>query len=140
MSDMMGAGMPRPRPQGQMPQRRPQPQMRPGSQNMSIFNPTDMAAKAAMGDIRPNMTVGEFLQKNFGVSPDDPLQKLMQATQGQVQTRDMAGKLGVQRKPQGAVPRPGAPAPTQRPAPTGAPAGMPPGGGAPDLDSLISKL
>jgi hypothetical protein len=101
---------------------------------MSMFNPTDVAAKAAMGDIRPDMTVGEFLQKNFGVSPNDPVQKLVQATKGQLKNRNMAGKLGA-----------GGNRPAPRPAPRrpvgpsgGAPRPQPQSGGS--LDDLINKI
>jgi len=74
---------------------------------MSVLNPTDMAAKVTKGDIRPNQTVAEFLQRNFGVSPNDPVQKLFQAAKGQVQNATMAGKMGVS----GGQPPAGAPSP-----------------------------
>ena len=81
-----------------MPQRPPQGPPQGGMQGkMSMFNPTDVAAKAAMGDVRPDMTVGEFLQRNFGVSPDDPVQKLVEATKQQMQNRTMAGKLSLRK-------------------------------------------
>ena len=131
MSDMMsgmgggrppmpsGGGMP-PRSGGAMPGK------------MSMFNPTDMAAKVTNGDVSGNMTVAEVLQRNFGVSPNDPVQKLIQATKAQVQNRDMAGKLGANAgapQPQQAPPQPSRPMPA--PAPRQ-------GGG--NLDSLISRM
>jgi hypothetical protein len=120
MSDMMRPGAP---PMGGPPQGG-------GVQSkMSVFNPTDMAAKVSKGDIRPDQTVAEFMQRNFGVSPQDPVQKLMQNLKGQAQNATMAGKMGM---PQG---RP-QPSPAGQ---MGAPAGPPPSqpGG---LDSLINKL
>lgn len=80
---------------------------------MSVMNPTDMAAKVTRGDIRPDQSVGEFLQKNYGVSPTDPVQKLFAAVKAQAQNATVAGKMGA---PQG-VPRPGG-------MPGGAPGGM----------------
>ena len=115
MSDMMPQGPPQGPPQGGM------------QGKMSMFNPTDVAAKAAMGDVRPDMTVGEFLQRNFGVSPDDPVQKLVEATKQQMQNRTMAGKLGMQ---QGPPQRPGA-------SPARPPMGQPQGG---SLEDLVNKL
>lgn len=91
---------------------------------MSIMNPTDLAAKVSKGDIRPDQTVAEFLQRNFGVSPQDPVQKLMQSLKSQAQNATMAGKMG---------------APQGPPKPMGAPAGppsQPPGG----MDDLIKQM
>lgn len=95
---------------------------------MSVFNPTDMAAKVATGDVRPDMTVGEFLQRNFGVSPNDPVQKLVQATKGQIENRTMAGKMGA---PQAQRPQPRPAMPTPQPQPT-------PNRGS--LDSLVNRM
>ena len=90
----------------------------------SVFNPADMARKVTKGDVRPDQTVGEFLVKNFGVRPEDPVQKLFQNIKGQVQNRTAAGKVGM--APQGQMPqRPM----TQRPA-------QPVGG----MDDLINRL
>lgn len=96
MSDMMQGGPPAPQPGGDM------------RSKMSVLNPTDMAAKVTKGDVRPNQTVGEFLQRNFGVSPQDPVEKLFQSVKGQVKNATMAGKMGVQPPSQpSAPPQPG---------------------------------
>lgn len=84
---------------------------------MSMFSPTDVAAKVGSGDIRPDMTVGEFLQVNFGVSPDDPIQKLAQAMQSQVQTKDIEGKMRAMQG--GAQPQPAPAQPQPEPGPGG---------------------
>jgi len=89
----------------------------------SVFNPTDMAAKVTKGDVRPNQTVGEFLQRNFGVSPQDPIEKLFANIKGQVKNATVPGKMGMP--------------PTPSPAPQGAPMQKPPVQG---MDSLISRL
>jgi len=95
---------------------------------MSVFNPTDMASKVSSGAVRPDQTVAEFLQRNFGVSPQDPVQKLFQSVKGQAQNATVAGKMG---QPQGAPqPRP------QMPMGGGSPPPQAPGG----LDSLMSKM
>lgn len=113
---------------------------------MSLFNPTDIAAKGAMGDINPNMTVADFLQKNFGVRPEDPLQKLMEATKSQMQNRTMAGKLGAQQPPGGTPPQGAAPPPRPQMPPSGGAGGRPPmgappqQGGARSLDDLVNKI
>ena len=110
---------------------------------MSLFNPTDMAAKLATGDVGQNQTVADFLQKNFGVSPNDPLQKLLDATKSQMQNRTLAGKLGVQ-PGAGGRPSPAPPsAPTPSPAYSGPPPGPPPGPaprGGGGLDGLVSRM
>jgi hypothetical protein len=108
---------------------------------MSMFNPTDIAAKASTGDIQPGMTVADFLQKNFGVSPNDPLEKLIEATRSQMQNRTMAGKMGVQQGA-GGRPSPAPPtAPTRSPAsPGGMPAGPAPRGGGGGIDALVGRM
>ena len=127
MSDMMRPGAPPPggAPQGGGVQSK-----------MSLFNPTDLAAKASNGDVRQNQTVGEFLQRNFGVSPQDPVQKLFQSLKGQAKNATVAGKMGM---PQGA-PRP--PQGAQRPQgpPRPQPGAMPPQGKPGGLDALISQM
>lgn len=77
MSDMMQGG--------------PAPQ--PGGAPKSMFNPTDAAMKAQQTGMNPQMTVGEFLQKAYGISPNDPLQKLAQVMKGQVGGATMPGKM-----------------------------------------------
>jgi hypothetical protein len=127
---MGGGGAPRP---GGPPPGGPPPG---GAQSkMSMFNPTDMAAKVSTGDIQQGMTVADFLQKNFGVSPNDPLEKLIEATKSQMQNRTMAGKLGVPQGPGGSPPpaRPQAPTP-----PRGMPTGPAPRGGG--LDGLVDRM
>ena len=95
---------------------------------MSVMNPTDVAAKASRGDIRQGQSVGEFLQKNYGVSPTDPVEKLFASVKAQDQNSTVPGKMGM---PQGKPPMPGA-----------RPGGMP--GGAPppptNMDSLIGRM
>ena len=81
---------------------------------MSMMNPTDMAAKVSRGDVRPQQSVGEFLQRNYGVSPQDPVEKLFSAVKAQAQNATVPGKMGMPQRPQGM--------------PQGAPQGMPQGG------------
>jgi hypothetical protein len=82
-----------------MMQGAPAPQ--PGVKDkMSVMNPTDLAAKVTKGDIRPQQTVGEFLQRNFGVSPQDPVEKLFANIKGQAQNATVAGKVGMPQAPQ----------------------------------------
>ena len=120
MSDMrqmggmpgMGGGMPQGAPGGGMGGA-------PGGgmdvrSKMSMMNPTDMAAKASRGDVRPQQSVGEFLQKNYGVSPQDPVEKLFAAVKSQAQNATVPGKMGM---------------PPQAQRPQGAPGGMPGGMG-----------
>ncbi|KKL95330.1 hypothetical protein LCGC14_1855690 [marine sediment metagenome] len=107
MSDMMG---PATGPTG------PQPGQDVRSK-MSVLNPTDMASKLSSGDIRPQQTVGEFLQRNFGVTPQDPVEKLFANIKGQAQNATVPGKMGLPQGPRGAPP----PAAPPGMAPQGAP-------------------
>ena len=131
MSDMIQQGAPAPRPGQGMP---------PGGDvksKMSVFNPTDMASKVSKGDIRQGQSVGEFLQRNFGVSPQDPVKKLFASLKGQAKNATVPGKMGMP-SPQG--PKPGAP-PGGRP--QGPPGGMPPGGQPQPMrgmDDLIKRM
>ena len=99
----------------------------------SVFNPADMASKVTKGDVRPDQTVEEFLQRNFGVSPQDPVQKLFASLKGQVQNSTGAGKMGMPPTPS---PSPGGAAPmgAQRGAPMGA--SPPPQG----MDDLVKRM
>jgi len=126
MSDMM-RGM-----QGGMPQGMPQggTQGMPGGgmdvrSKMSILNPTDMAAKVSRGDVRPQQSVGEFLQRNYGVSPQDPVEKLFAAVKAQGQNATVPGKMRPQGMPGGM--------------PGGMPQGMPPKAPG-NMDELVSRI
>ena len=121
MSDMMQG--PPPQAGGMPPQGGP-PQGGMESK-MSILNPADMASKLTKGDVRQDQTVAEFFQRNFGVSPQDPMSKLMQNLKGQTQNATMAGKMGA--KP-------------PQPAPMGGPAGPPQPPSAGGLDGLMNKI
>ena len=117
----MGGGMGGPPPGGGMDVR----------SKMSMMNPTDMAAKVSRGDVKPQQSVGEFLQRNYGVTPQDPVEKLFAAVKGQGQNATVAGKMGM--PPQGARP-------PQRP-PMGG--GMPQGGAQPpprSMDDLVGRM
>ena len=122
MSDMM-QGAPAPQPGQDV------------KSKMSVFNPTDMAAKVSQGAIRPQQTVGEFLQRNFGVTPQDPVEKLFANIKGQAKNATVAGKMGAP------TPRPGGP----QPGPSRG-GGMPPGGQMPQqppmrsMDDLAGRL
>jgi hypothetical protein len=134
----MGGPPPQASPRGPTPAMGGPPPGGSVQSKMSMFNPTDLAAKQATGAIRLDMSVGEFLQKNFGVRPEDPVQKLFEATKGQMRNRDMAGKMGV--PPQGQPPRPPQAPPGGAPPPPGAP---PQGGGRPPargLDDLVRRI
>jgi len=99
---------------------------------MSVMNPTDMAAKASRGDIRKGQSVGEFLQKNYGVSPQDPVEKLFQSVKAQAQNSTVPGKMGA----------PPARPPQARPQMPGASPGGMPGGGMPpkNMDELTGRM
>ena len=91
----------------------------------SVFSKEDMMVGMAKGDIDPQRTtVGEFLQTQMGISPNDPLQKLIEATKGQLQTSSVEGKLSAMK---GQAPQGGAPAPM---APQG----------PPNLDGLVNTI
>ena len=134
MSDMMMGGRPPMPPQGGgMPQGAPGGGMDVRSK-MSIMNPTDMAAKASRGDVRPQQSVGEFLQRNYGVSPQDPVEKLFAAVKSQAQNATVAGKMGMPQRPQAQG------RPMQRPMPQGG-GGM--GGGMrppTNMDELTQRM
>ena len=124
------------RPQGGPPMGGAPPGGPPGGgvqSKMSMFNPPDVAAKASNGSIRPGQTVGEFLQRNFGVSPQDPVEKFMQAIKSQAKNATVPGKMGM---PPGGPPQQ---APQGRPPMGGSPGGAPPAGPG-GLDSLIGKM
>lgn len=136
MSDMMrpptppmGGGMGGPPPGGGM---------RPpggGMGKTSMLNPMDVAGKAATGGISKGMTVGQFLQSSFGISPDDPMEKFIQVMKQQSQNSTTAGKLGVQQPPMGGRPPMGGMGGGRPP--------MPPSGGQggpPSLEGLMNKL
>jgi len=146
MSDMMrpptppmGGGMGGPPPGGGM---------RPpggGMGKTSMLNPMDVAGKAATGGISKGMTVGQFLQSSFGISPDDPMEKFIQVMKQQSQNSTTAGKLGVQKPPMGGSPPMGGMG--ARPPMGGGMGGgrpsMPPSGGQggpPSLEGLMNKL
>ena len=140
MSDPMMGGRPPMPPSGGMPMGGSPGGMPGGGMagKMSMLNPTDVAAKGAMGQISKGMTVGQFLQQNFGVSPNDPIEKFIQVMKQQSQNATMPGKLGI--SPQGPAPRPPM---GGMGSPPGAPMGGPPMGGSsgpPNLEGLMSKL
>lgn len=95
MSDMMQrpqqSGMP-----GSMPGQRPSPEgqeaMKNFENNRSILNPTDGAAMRQQGQLRPDMSVGEYMENVFGVRWEDPLQKLIESSKRQLQNRTGIGK------------------------------------------------
>ncbi len=116
--------------------------MQPGQDvksKMSVLNPTDMAQKLTSGDIRPQQTVGEFLQRNFGVTPQDPVEKLFANMKGQAQNATVGGKMGLPKAPGPQMPQ--LQGPPQ--APPQAPQGMPPRApqGAPrGMDDLMKRM
>lgn len=90
-------------------------------QNRSMLNPTDVAAMGATGQIRPDMTVREFLESQ-GVDVEGPVQQLRDLAGKQTQTATALGKarvMGAQRP----APRMGAPATPAQPAPARPPQG-----------------
>lgn len=94
--------------------------------NRSVLNPTDLAAMGQNGDIRPDMTVGDFIQNVLKVPLDAPLPQLMQALKKQSVNASPMGKvrsMAGQGQP-GAAPQPQAPPPS--------------GGGG--LDSLMQGM
>ena len=140
MSDMMPrGGMP---PGGGMPSGPPMGGGG-GMGKSSMLNPMDVAGKIATGGLSKGMTVGQFLQKNFGISPNDPMEKFVQVMKQQTQNATTPGKLGMGQKP----PMPGG-RPQGGPPMGGRPMAGPPSGGAsprpqggpPSLDGLMNKL
>ena len=121
----VGGGLPRP-PGGGVPPAgagAPRPPGGPGPGlpgPKSLLNPADAASQAQSGQIRPNMTVRDFLGSQ-GVDVDGPVSQLVKFAQGQVQNANPLNKLGQQGGAPGATPRPAAPPP--RPGGLGAGAG-----------------
>jgi hypothetical protein len=56
-------------------------------------NVQDLMAKRATGDIRPEMTINEFLQKNFGLTGENTMIELVQAAKADSKKATMEGKL-----------------------------------------------
>lgn len=103
--------------------------------NRSVFNPTDMAAFYQQGQARPDMTVGQYMENIFGVKWEDPLQKLVVASQKQLQNRSNVGKAkniakGAQQLP---GQQPGGMFQANRPRPQG-------GGQGGGLDELMNRM
>jgi len=67
--------------------------MRNVRENRSMLNPTDVAMAATEGSIRPDMTFGEYCEKNIGVSWDEPLRSAIPKLQKQLQNRTALGKM-----------------------------------------------
>lgn len=93
----------------------------PMSANRTGLNPADMAFMAKSGQVRPDMTFGEFMETSFGIRPEDPLQEAVQKMKKNVQNASPMGKM--QNMAQGAGPR----APEQGAPPQGAQKPMPQG-------------
>lgn len=63
----------------------------PIEQNMSMLNPTDLTMMAQEKKFSKDMTVEEFLRK-IGISPQDPVQKLMEFGKQQVKNANPMNK------------------------------------------------
>lgn len=127
MSDpMMGGGPP---PQGPPPGGMGS---NPIEENRSVLNPTDLAAMSQNGDIRPDMSVGDFIQNVLKVPLDAPLPQLVSALKKQGQNATAMGKVqSMGGPPQGQPP--------SGPPPGGPPPGGPPSGGG-GIDSLMQGM
>lgn len=85
---------PRQAPQGAPPQgAAPQGGGSAMEQARSPFNPTDMAYAKSRGEVRPDMTIGQFMESQFGVKWDDPLQIAAQKMGKKVETASPVGKM-----------------------------------------------
>lgn len=73
----------------------------PISANRSALNPNDAAIMSKQ--MQPGMTIRDFLAK-FGLSPDDPVEKLVEMQKNQIQNATPVGKMESM-----AGPGPGAP-------------------------------
>lgn len=82
MSDLMRQG----------PQQGGPPMGDPIAQNQSMFNPADLAGMKQTGDVTPQMTVRDFLQK-MGIDVDGPVTQLQEFAQKQVQGGKALGKM-----------------------------------------------
>ena len=112
-----------------------------GGGKQSMLNPMDAAGAAATGGMSRGMTVGQFLQKNFGISPNDPMEKFVQVMKQQTQNATIPGKLGMGQKPMGGPPQGGRPmGGSPMGAPMGGQASPRPQSGSPDLGSLLNRL
>jgi hypothetical protein len=106
----------------------------PIGQNQSLMNPADLAAMKQTGDVTPNMTVRDLLQK-MGIDVDGPVSQLQEFAKKQVQGATGLGKMNsIAGMPGGQ----GAPPPTPGPGPGGPPPGgpSPPGG----MASLLKNM
>ena len=97
--------------------------------NLSVFNPADLAMTKAQGNIDPNMKVSDYLRQ-VGIDPEGPLTQLAEFGKKQMQNGDILGKMNnIAGGPGGA--------------PGGAPPPMPGGGatgGTPGMEDLLSSL
>lgn len=83
----------------------------PISQNRSMFNPTDAAMAVKSGQVGPDMPVGQYLEQQFGVKWDDPVQVAAQKMAGAAKKADPRQKMaaiagGGQAPPPGQPPQP----------------------------------
>jgi len=77
------------------------------SQNRSMLNPTDAAMAVKSGQVTPDMPVGTYLEQQFGVKWDDPLQVAAQKMGQSAQKASPMGKVRAMAQgdqPQGARP------------------------------------
>lgn len=97
--------------------------------NRSQFNPTDVAAFIQQGQLRQDMTVGEYMENIFGVKWEDPIVKLIHSAKKQLDNRTGVGKAqNIAKDAQRPMPngRPGMPGgmPGNRPSAQGRPNGQ----------------
>jgi len=64
----------------------------PVKQNMSMFNPVDMAAMKQSGAFTPDMKVKDVLLK-IGIDPEGPATQLVEFAKKQHQNADPLGKM-----------------------------------------------
>lgn len=95
-------------------------------QNRSVFNPGDVAAMGQTGDLAANMTIAQFFQK-FGIDVNkDPITKLQQFAQDQMQKADPMNKMSAIAGQSGQ--------------PGGSPAPAGPGAPTPGLNDLMGSM
>jgi len=116
MADMMtpgmmgggppGAGMP---PMGGAPPGGPPGGGDPIKDNLSMFNPTDLAMMKQGGAVDENTSVREFLT-TMGIDVEGPVTQLAELAQKQVKNKTAMGKFqSIASKGQGQAPPPGMP-------------------------------
>lgn len=101
-------------------------------QARSPMNPTDAAFMMKTGQMSPDMTIGEMLEKSYGIKWDDPLGVASQKMKKAMVNAKPEGKIRAMSGGQGGPPQGG----PQKPMPQGAKPAVQSGG----LDGLLNRM